>query len=320
MPDEITYRLFRDDDLPGLLRLWEQESGWGAITVEQWRRWYLEGPNGPAIVVVATDGNEMLGQEVFAPATLLLHGEHVPVLRLTAPILSRRLRRGSARSMAHPVVQLYWLGAKAGAARGFGLIFALPEHAWLPFFRWLPEFETAEFPCVACGLTGPMPTGGVDAVALPGPEFGAEYAALWDSAVQEFPIRCGIARTPAWIAYKNNGHVALEIRDRCTGALLGYTATKRKTGLLADILARSPADLPRVVAATVQWFTAAHAAGKCGAIDSLTAMQTATLAPALERSGFQPVEYRFAFVCNSIAPGLPAEAVAPDRWYVTPGD
>ncbi len=38
MSAAITYRPFQEKDLPGLLRLWEEESGWGALTPEQWHK------------------------------------------------------------------------------------------------------------------------------------------------------------------------------------------------------------------------------------------------------------------------------------------
>ncbi len=33
----VTYRLFRESDLPGVLRLWETASGWGALTADTWK-------------------------------------------------------------------------------------------------------------------------------------------------------------------------------------------------------------------------------------------------------------------------------------------
>lgn len=43
-------------------------------------------------------------------------------------------------------------------------------------------------------------------------------------------------------------------------------------------------------------------------------------AGALEALGFTPLDYDFAFVCTSLDPALPTEAIDPSRWYLTPGD
>ena len=75
MREQLTYRLFEDGDLPGLLRLWEA-AGWGTLAPEQWREWFVNGPHGPWLVTVGVDEHgEVAAQEMFAPSRAVVGGE-----------------------------------------------------------------------------------------------------------------------------------------------------------------------------------------------------------------------------------------------------
>lgn len=327
---QLTYRLFEKDDLPGVLQLWERESGWGPLSAETWRKWYVDTPRGPCLVVVAEDeAGEIVGQEVFHPATIWLDGRLLPALRISAPILLRSLRRHTVRHPDHPIVQLLHLAADIGAAQGYSLMYSLPDHAWLPFFRWLPRldlpqlvFQEAEYGCAGLALAparqpapGPEPL-----VAIPAISYGPEFDALWRTAVDTFPIRCGVVRDAGWVKYKNASHIALEVRDLRSGTLIGYSATRRQTSLLVDVLARHPDDLPAVIRAGARWL-AEHGTDERGAaLRELKVMATPALRPAIRSLGFEPIDYTFAFVCSRLDSALAAEEVAPERWYVLPGD
>src|ERR1044072_6535846 len=138
MQEQLTYRLFEDGDLPGLLRLWE-EAGWGTLTPEQWREWFVHGPHGPSLVTVALDERgEVAAQEVYAPSRAVIGGREVGGLRFSAPIVREGLRRGSLRDGTHPVFGLFKAAETAAAERGFSVVYSLPEHAWLPIFRIAP--------------------------------------------------------------------------------------------------------------------------------------------------------------------------------------
>src|ERR1044071_6194688 len=101
MREQLTYRLFEDDDLPGLLRLWE-EAGWGTLAPEQWRAWFVDGPPGPSLVTAGVDGRgEVAAQEMFAPSRAVVGGREVRALRVSAPIVREALRGGSLRDGAH---------------------------------------------------------------------------------------------------------------------------------------------------------------------------------------------------------------------------
>jgi hypothetical protein len=108
----INYRLFRDGDLPALLRLWETETGWGTLTPENWRKWYVDTPFGAAQIAVAEDTRtgEVVGQFVFMPSLVCIGGqEEVSALRPFAPIVSKALSGtlSITNPLHHPVVAMY---------------------------------------------------------------------------------------------------------------------------------------------------------------------------------------------------------------------
>ncbi|MDQ3657851.1 MAG: GNAT family N-acetyltransferase [Chloroflexota bacterium] len=328
MSDSLTYRLFRDSDLPGVLQLWEESSGWGSITAEVWREWYVDTPLGPSLVVVAEDeGGSIVGQEVLMPSVVCVGDQDVAALRISAPILNKDIRHFSLRSINHPITRLTERAMELAVTRGYGLVYVLPMHAWLSWFQWAGtridalQFAEADYACLSAPIAQVSPgvtDGAKHLIARPVTDFGVEYAQLWATARDSFPITCGVVRSPDWLRYKNGGRLALEIRERRDGSLVGYTAIKQQTALLVDILARHPTDLPSVLAATLTWLAARRDDLATGSLDSLKAMETPVLRPALRALGFTPIDYKFAFVCRALDPSLSREAIAPERWYLTP--
>jgi len=330
--DELCYRVSEEGDLPDLLRLWE-EAGWGRLAPRQWREWFVDGPQGPSLITVAVDAaGEVVALEVFAAARLSVAGREVRALRCSAPILRPDLRGQSLRRAAHPAWGLYRAAAAVAAEHGFEVGYSLPYHAWLPILRnahrfGLPRFAITAFGCAELPLEPASEPAserfarGVE--TRPVASFGAEHEALWHAARESFPIACGVVRDAAWLSFRNSGRIALEVRDR-EGGLVGYSATTRQTGLLADLLARRPEELTAVVAATARWLAGERRPGEPGDLTHLKAMRTPALDPALLALGFTPVDYRFGFICNTYGDAAGDESwrarMAPERWYVMPGD
>ncbi len=328
MQEQLTYRLFDDGDLPGLLRLWE-EAGWGTLTPEQWREWFVHGPQGPSLVTVGIDKRgQVAAQEMFAPSRAVVGGREVRALRVSAPILREEIRNGSLRDGAHPIYGLLKAGETAAAAHGFSVIYSLPECGWLPVFRimprvGIPRYGEAAYGCVSLPLEAASApeidcaARGFDTCGVV--EFCEEYEDLWRQAKENFPIDCGVVRDTAWLRFRNSGRITVEVRESTTGQLVGYSATKKQTGLVADLLAREPAELKHVLAATLRWLEANRSDLPAG-LTHLKVMRTPALAPAVDALGFTTSEYRFVFFCKAFDSAIPLEDVAPERWYILPGD
>ncbi len=135
MAENLTFRLFQPDDLAGILRLWEEDSGWGGITAQQFNNWYVNTPYGECLIVVAVnEENRIIGQKIFTPSRISVDGEEKKALRLSAPILTKEFRARISNE-SHPITGMYKLGAKTAFEKGFNLIYSFPVPAWLPVIK-----------------------------------------------------------------------------------------------------------------------------------------------------------------------------------------
>jgi hypothetical protein len=270
-------------------------------------------------MVAVDEKGEIAGQEVFTPACVRFRGREARALRLSAAVLRADLRSRRLRRPDHPAVRMLEVGSELAEAEGYQLVFAMPDRAWLPFFRWHPRFDHSVYGCA--GIR-PREWAGARPDRLSAREvsaFGREYEQLWESAVRAFSIESGAVRSTARLAYKNGGHLTLEVRDLRDESLIGYAAIKRRSGLLVDLLAATPGDLTPVLSAVVDWLSRAPATSwdERGVLKAMTAP---ALIQALGDLGFEPIDYQFLFVCALLGEADARTSKAASGWYLTPGD
>lgn len=317
MSAEIHCRAASEADIPALCALWEATTGWGALDEATYRRWYLDTPEGPCLVVLGETGDgEVVAQLVFTPARLRVAGvaHDVRALRVSAPILARARRRLPADSQRHPVLLLLSRGLEIALERGFGVYYSMPDAALLPFVPHLPGLRSDTFDCVgadAASLAALAPA----TLADEAPVWDDAFAGLWERAADGMGAGTIVIRSPEWLRYRCGKLLARAVRAP-SGRLIGYAAFKRETGLLADLLAERAEDLAPVLAAAVRGLRADGAPLP----ERVNAMRTPLLAPVLDTLPFAPVDYRFAFFAGPLDPALPETACDPRRWFAMPGD
>lgn len=316
--------------MASLIALWEQ-AGWGTLTAQQWEQWYELGPCGPCIVALALEGESIVGQMILSPSRLAVGNRDVLAMRISAPILDHGHRAARAVSMANPFVGMMEVAMHESRRRGVDVVYALPQASWLPFVRRgrrlgkpLLTFATAEPGCVATTLDAlndrSLQLAAVSSVS-PVVRFGPEHEALWQRARDGLPIHCGVIRSHEWMQFRNGDQLALDVRDAATGRLVGYSAVRRDSGLLHDVLAATMHDLEQVLAATMHWLAGEHATSVDGTTSGfvLKAMDIPMLHDAYRRLGFTAVDYHFGFMCTALDHALEAD-IAPERWFLMPAD
>jgi hypothetical protein len=309
---QLTYRLHSEEDIPGLLRLWEENTGWGAMAPEQWRQWYVDTPYGPCLIPVAVDGTGAVrGQIVLTPARLAVADREVKALRLSAPILQKELR-GLKRE--HPALSLYERALEAARGQQYEFIYAYPDQLVAPFFRRYTTAGLIDSNCLVMQVE-PGQTN-LDAGICVSPEsgFGDEYERLWEESRCLWPISVGIVRSREWLKFRNGGRLTLGVRSTA-GDLMGYSALDRRNGLLADCLARRPEDLARVVSATIQWL-----GSQADTPTRIKAMASPRMTTALVNAGFTPESYKFLFAYCTLGPDLRIDPSDMSNWHLMPGD
>lgn len=324
----LTFRPFEEGDLPALLALWASDSGWGPITEAQWRRWYRDTPFGDAVVVVGLAADGSLAAQITAtPAPVRVDGQVVRGARLSAPILRQDLRRLSLTDPRHPARTLPGAGVAAAREAGFAVTFTLPDHGWLTWANRVADQvpgiprHRVPFGCLTRELAAPPPTGpaGLRGEVVPAvADLADECTDLWADAVAAWPVQVGVERAGAWIPYHLGGHLTVAVRDRA-GTLAGYVAVNRRSGLVSDLVARTPDAMPDVLASALVAL-AADGVG-AGVPPRLSIMDTPAHGPAARATGFVPVDFCFAFACDTLVPDqVPLETLTPSRWYLAGGD
>jgi hypothetical protein len=325
MAGDVTYRLYQEADLPGMLRLWQEETEWGSLTPEEWRQWYLDTPFGEASTVVAArNGEGILGQFVFMPSLVRVNGRSIRALRPSAPIVTKTLLAAlrEIHPDQHPIAAMYRHATGVLQTRGYGLIYMLPDPRWLRALQMLPFLQCGMFPL----WTLPVP---LDAPLSLGPGYTAaplglrdkRIDALWEKASQLHD--CLVVRNSQTLPWKVGAHAALGVEK--DGELMGLVASRAKGDrqwLVCDLLAvdGGPSLRATLAAAANLAHARALAAPPEAPIRKAAVLVTPVLEPAARELGFARDAYDFPLAVHVLDTRLPVEEVAPQRWYVSAND
>jgi hypothetical protein len=323
---KLNYRLFEESDMDGILRLWKEESGWGEITTKQFNDWYINTPYGRCLIIVAADDeNKIAAQIVYSPSRMIVDNKEIKTLRGSAPILSSTLRQSNLRTFDHPAFGLIKKGFEVASEKGFQYIYTFPSYGWLGMLQLFPRLmpnpcETVSYDCFAISLeeTHTLQTLKNDYYITISSVITDEYDTLWQDAIQEMPVKCGIARHSNWLQFGMGPNLLLETRRTSDNKLIGYMILKKDTGLIADILARNETDLKNVFLYSINAIHHKNAARIPIAITQLKVMHTKNMEPVINKIGFLKDNYRFAFGGYLLDTTIDFEKIKAENWYMTP--
>jgi hypothetical protein len=313
MTTELTYRLHEPVDIPGIAKLWQEDSGWGELTPDKFQQWYVDTPYEQCMITVAVDNeNTVLGQGVATPTRLWFRGRELKIQKNSAPLLHKSIRIFSTQ---HPILRMYNFGKAEAISRGYSLTYAFPNHALRPLLeRFVPTLQLAPLGCVGVQLASfEEPIAGDTSVHCVR-KFGRDYHELWFRSTLEFPMRAAIVRSPSWLRYKFGDKLVLEVR-KSNGALIGYAIFNESTGLMLDCLAGSMDQLRVVFEHCLHWL-AKHRPE----LGEVKAMRTPILAPLLDALGFTARDFQFLVGYEILDSGLAENSFNLNEWHVMPGD
>lgn len=323
---KLNYRHFEESDIEGILQLWKEESGWGEITLSQFNDWYMNTPYGKCIVIVATDDeNKIVGQIVYLPSRMIVGDKEIKTLRGSAPILSSALRGASLRTLDHPAFGLIKKGFEVATEKGYQYVYTFPSYGWLGMLQLFPRLmpnpcETASYDCFAISLdesqTFRSLKNGYSTKITSG--ITEEYDELWQDAIQQMPIQCGIARHSNWLQYGLGPCMLLETRSVANNKLLGYIAIKKDSGLVIDILARNENDLKDVFHCSLHSLHYQNSERIPVDFTHIKGMITKNIEPVISEIGFSIDSYRFAFGGYLLDTTMDFEKIKVENWYITP--
>ncbi|MEO6733905.1 MAG: hypothetical protein ABIN01_21965 [Ferruginibacter sp.] len=323
--EHITHRLCEERDKEAILQLWEEESGWGAITMEQFDTWFLNTPYGKCLIVVAENNDKIVGQIIYSPSRMIVDGQEIKTLRGSSPILSSDFRKGNIRNYDHPAFAMMRAGFDLAYQAGYQCVYAFPAYGWLGLLKLFPRImpnpsDTASFDCFAIGLDTNQTFISVEdslnvMIAV---DFTNEYDALWEDAIVQMPVKAGIVRKAKWLKYIIGGHLVLETRSAVDNSLVGYMAINKKSGLMVDVFARNISDLEKVFQQAVKALHFANPQKIKVNFSKIKGMLTPVTQPIVSKIGYQTDPFRFAFGDYLLDTTIPFEKLAVSNWYMTP--
>lgn len=316
----IRFREYRDDDLDGVRVLWRDDANWGDLTPTMWRQWYVDIPNGPALIVVGEDADgTIVAQLAMTPYRVVIDGKVRSAMHVAAPILSKKLHTIGIPNQQHPIVQLLVSCNRLATRRGIEVLFGMPRQGWMQLLQLtsyvgLPRIPGAKYSCMEIAIDEAAVTP-VDLRAHQITQFTEEYDELWEIAQRNLGFDCAVVRDATYLNFRNGGHLCLETRD-ATGNLTGYVVV-RNDGQVIDMLARDIEHLGPVIAAAHRYVATEAGEDKTWRMPTFRVMRTPILADAVRTLGFRQNKFRFAFACRAIDDSL-TPRIEPRGWYLTP--
>jgi hypothetical protein len=323
----ITYRIYQNSDLEGVLELWEKFSGWGAITEKQFNDWYIDAPYGSCIIILAKNENdEVVGQTILTRSIMHVCGQEVKALRVSAPILHASIQQTNIKKYDHPVFEMFRYGIGKALEEGYKIAYSFPSRGWTALFKLfpkfdLPEIQIAHYDCFGISLEDAstfIETNKSLTVTKCTEGITKEYDDLWNNAVINFPISCGVVRNAAWLTWKLDRENIYEVREG--DKLKGYMAFKKNSTLIVDMLARTKEELEQVFFAVVHSIHTLNPNRIPTARKKITGMYTPLSQFILSNIKFYKEDFKFAFGCYPLDSSFSNQLFNPNSWYMMPND
>ena len=324
--EQITYRLYEERDKQAILQLWEEESGWGAITSAQFDSWYLNTPYGNCLIVVAENEEDtIVGQLIYAPSRMIMDGKEIKTVRGSSPILSSNFRQRNIRDYNHPAFAMMRAGLNFAHEAGYQYVYAFPAYGWLSLLRLFPRMlpnpsDTASFNCFAIALDEPLQHSLINPKykVVVAENFTTAYDELWDKAIVHMPVKFGIVRRSQWLQFTIGGHLVLETRSVTDSSLVGYMAINKQSGLVVDAFAKDTTDLEEIFQHSLYFLHSNDKTGITLPFKKLKGMLTEITEPIVRKIGYETDPFRFAFGSYLLDTSLPFEKLAVSNWYMMP--
>ncbi|HEX6899180.1 MAG TPA: hypothetical protein VF789_05680 [Thermoanaerobaculia bacterium] len=324
----LHYRLVENDDLPGVQRLWREETNWGTVGEDLWRRLVVEAPDWAKVSgTVATDeSGRIVGQFAFLPSLVAIGEREVRAFRPGAPIVSRTLRFRDSNPLNHPAVRMYSYAVKALRARGDGLIYMVPDPRWARLFKMFPVLRSGSFPHwqLPLPLEAPLAHGAGWSAARVAALQDPRIDALWERARRLYG--CMVVRDTRTLGWKLHepGYEVWGVERG--GELLGMASGRPKGDrqwLLCDVMAVDSGEALRetvVAAVNAAHESALASAGAAKPIHKIGVLTTPPMEPVLSELGFRRDAYDFPLIIHVLDKSLTRREIDPARWYISAND
>lgn len=316
-------------DEPALVAFWNENSGWGTIEPEAWRKKFMDTPLGDSSFALAIepDSNRIMAQFGFIPSTVSMYGEDISAYRPVAIMLHKELRKTSAlRSVPRVIVPLYNFATKKLGAEGVNLVHMVPDHRWAPLFRFIPAFEVVTLPVFSLPL--PLST-----LPTPDPAYKLSDLSyddpaideLWAKARHNYPFM--VARNGPALRWKNSHRKfklwGLHRQGELVGLFSTFIKDSNRKWQICDMLSidTGPTAKALLEIACLEgqkaWQQMPESERTLREVEFFSPLNLVSTVASL---GFQKIKYKFSMVVHRLNKELPAEISKPENWYVSPNE
>jgi hypothetical protein len=321
----LSYRLHRDEDLEELQNLWEENTDWGSLTPDLWRKHIVEAPLGGASILLAIDdqSGRIVGEFAFMPSRVRVNGREISAFRPAAPIVAKGYRFFSANPLAHPALVMYRQAVEALRDRGEGLIYMVPDPRWVRLLKMFPGLQVGTFPLYSLPLplsAGPLPIGEGYKIG-PVDLRESRVDRLWEHSAKLHS--CSIVRDSRSLPWKigkgDDEYFGVE-RD---GELVAIVATRAKGDrqwLVTDLLFEDANGSLRAALAAAANLGHERATAAGPPLKKVGVLATAPMEAAVRSLGFSRDRYDFPLVVQCLDPAIEAAEIATPNWFVSAND
>lgn len=308
----LSCRAFRDDDLLGVLALWDN-SGWGALDEATWKQWYRDTPHGDSPIWVMESAGDIVAQLVFTPGEVEIGGALVKSLRSSAAILHPHLRHAPLDGQ-HPLVRIMAQATADIVAEGtYAVGYGFPHPVMFPLSRYLADHEIlpvqlSTFGCRVVHATHNTAASEFDCSVTTA--LTDEHESLARCTPRAFGVDCYVRRSLPWMKWRIGGDRIVEVRTTA-GELVAFAAVRGRDHLVSDIHVRDASYVDALLSAAALLSRDLRAG-----VPALP-----VLLPALERLQAAPAPARLAFTCCTYdEQRVPSQEIAPERWFPMQAD
>ena len=331
---QITYRNYYESDVEGIIRFWNENSGWETdLDLKKFNVRFCSSHVAKPIIMLAIDDdiNEIVGLCSFIPLGVTINHVDKKCYRPLGAIFKESFRQKfgltSFLTGKHPIIQLCYHGAEKAKESDAALIYLIPDPRWGKILSVMP-CETRQFPLWSYNL----------AIAKPF-ELGSEISIgkidpsdpgidlLWQQSPKT--DLCTLTKDAPFYHLKvcaSQGRYKLW-GVRSGNQLIGVFTLDKKEGsrqwLICDLLASDHHEILLIIikaACNTIHGEFLQLNNKSDQPYKAAILATQLIEQKVKTLGFFKDNYNFVFAVHRLNGEFTKKEVAPERWYISAND
>jgi hypothetical protein len=320
-----SFRFATLSDLPGIKRLWHEETDWGDFPFEFFEKWEAAPGGVPRVLLAVNDFDDsVIGQLGFLPVAIKVGETVVSGVRPHSTIVSKAYA-SSVKTLdvsEQPSTAMYDYGLRQLADDGIRLVYMIPHPRWARVLRLRPRAQQKAFPLQSLPL--PLET----SLELPGAwsvseieTWGESIDDLWKRSSSQYA--CGPVRNARVLDWKTMiGHDRSLAVHRGLDLVGVVVCNPKGDGMwrVCDMLTADTSESLRATLIAAILDGARYGDEPDEKMRKVSILATPLMEPTLRELGFRRDDWNFPLVVECLDDSILPDDVAPEKWYVAAND